>query len=53
MKSKRRQVLQAARQGARVLRKTRPGRKSNYARKWEFLHRNGGFGFEYDDKPWK
>ena len=30
-----------------------PGRKSNYTKKKEFLHSNGGFGFQYEDKPWK
>ena len=26
---------------------------SNYARKKKFLDKNGGFGFDYPDKPWK
>jgi len=26
---------------------------SNYARKEEYLNTHGGWGFEYEDKPWK
>jgi len=29
------------------------GEKSNYAKKQEFLKRNGGWGVDYKDKPWK
>ena len=31
-----------------------PGQESNYARKRVYLHKNGGFGFDYGYvKPWK
>ncbi len=31
----------------------RPGLKSLYARKFAYLASHGGWGFQYDDKPWK
>ena len=30
-----------------------PGHKSDYAKKKDYLRKNGGFGFQYPDKPWK
>lgn len=31
----------------------RPGGQSKYGRKEAFLLANGGWGFEYPNKPWK
>lgn len=30
-----------------------PGGESKYAKKKKWLARNGGFGFNYPDKPWR
>ena len=39
---------------ANVTRKAGRPKKSNYARKREYLNRNGGYGFDYPEpKPWK
>ncbi len=50
---KRQKQLEKARQ-ARALRFKDQGGKgqSKYARKKQYLHSHGGFGFEYDRKPW-
>ena len=40
----------------RQLRKTtstKPSHQSKYGKKRDFLHRNGGRGIDYPDKPWK
>lgn len=42
---------------AKALQKKRsmytPGEQSKYAKKRQFLIRNGGRGIDYPDKPWK
>lgn len=44
----------AVKAAAKANRMKNPGEKSNYAKKYAFLQRVGGFGFQYaEPKPWK
>ena len=53
-KGKSRQQMFAAKKAAKESKMSRPGAKSNYAKKRSFLRRAGGFGFDYPTpKPWK
>jgi len=53
-KGKSRQQMFAAKRLAKEGQMSRPGFKSNYARKKSFLRKAGGFGFDYPaTKPWK
>lgn len=52
-KSKKRTTLLSMKARVKEGRMKNPGEKSNYARKAEFLKKHGGWGFEYQDKPWK
>ena len=53
-KSERRFKARTANATAKAHRMARPGAKSNYAKKRQFLVKNGGWGFEYPEpKPWK
>jgi len=53
MKRDKRKKTLAQKRAVKSNRMTRSGEKSNYAKKREFLSRNGGWGFEYAEKPWK
>jgi hypothetical protein len=51
-KLRRKMVSQKAQ--AKANRMTNPGRKSRYGQKHEYLHKHGGWGWEYaTPKPWK
>ena len=53
MKSQKRQKQFAQKRATKENRMKKPGYKSNYAKKRLFLISNGGWGFDYPDKPWK
>ncbi len=53
MKNSRRNIKIIQKRRAKKTRMKKPGFKSKYARKKEFLHTQGGFGFDHEVKPWK
>ena len=52
-KSKRRQAMFARKRVQKEQRMKKPGARSPYAKKKDFLRNNGGWGFDYPSKPWK
>lgn len=52
-KGKERRKAQSMKVAAKKAQMQKPGHKSTYAKKHVFLTANGGWGFEYHEKPWK
>ncbi len=50
--TRRRKTL-AQKKAAKDGKMAKPGHESNYAKKKAYLHKRGGWGFDYKDKPWK
>ena len=53
MKGKKRKRTLEMKKTTKTSKMGHPGYKSCYAKKHKFLAQNGGWGFEYPDKPWK
>jgi hypothetical protein len=53
MKGKRRRKLAAAKARKKTAEYKAGGGKSRYARKARFLAAQGGWGWQYPDKPWR
>jgi hypothetical protein len=52
--SKKRQKALEYKRRMKAMKMRTPGAKSPYARKREYLRKNGGWGFDYGNpKPWK
>lgn len=52
MASRRRKLIESKR-AQKKAQQGKPGQQSRYARKKAFLMKNGGFGFNWPNKPWK